>query len=173
MRMRRNKRYLKRRLRLREKQLGEALSYFINQFDPQCSLEDEHNFRPLLKLRWRLNDFIYFRLKLHPLWMKKQWFLDLLDIDKIEVRNSSVAIVGDVVWWAQGNDAHGEWWPQDHEAHRSGPYKIKLRGDLSGGRWVLEPVKAELRMPRVATGSAKYRVEFGYGSTYMVIEGGR
>jgi hypothetical protein len=173
MRRRRNKRYLKKRLRLRERQLGNAVSRFVDKFEPQRSLDDEYNFQLLLKLRWLINDFIYLRLKLHPLWMRKEWFLDLLDVDDVTVRNSSVVLVGNAVWWAQGKDAAGEWWPADHEPHKTGPYKIKLRGDLSGGRWVLEPVKAELKMPRRAKRSAVYRVEFGQGSTYMVIRGGR
>jgi hypothetical protein len=173
MRRRRNRRYLKKRLRLREKQLGNAVSLFVDKFEPRQSLEDEPNFRLLLKLRWLVNDFIYLRLKLHPLWMKKQWFLDLLDVDNVTVRNGSVILAGDAVWWAQGRDADGEWWPADHEPRKSGPYKIKLRGDLSGGRWVLEPVRAELKLPANEKRVAGYRVEFGQDSTYMVIEGGR
>jgi hypothetical protein len=107
------------------------------------------------------------------MWMKKHWFLDLLDVDRVEVKNGGIVLHGDAAWWALGTNAIGEWWPADHEARKCGPYKIKLRGDLSGGRWVLEPVRAELRMPRLAKRRAQYRVMFGQGSTYMVIEGGR
>jgi hypothetical protein len=173
MKRRRNRRYLKKRLRFRENQLGRALSHFTHKFDSHRSLEDEHNFRPLLKLRWLINDFIYLRLKLHPLWMKKQWFLELLDVDSVEVRDGKVVLHGDAAWWAQGADATGEWWPSDHEAHQSSAYRVKLGGDLAGGRWVLEPVKAELEMPRRSNQKAKYRIEFGQGSTYMAIKGGR
>jgi len=173
MRRRRNKRYLKKRLRLREGQLGNTVSLFVDKFDPRQPLEGEHNYRLLLKLRWLVSDFIYLRLKLHPTWMRKQWFLDLFDVDNVTVRDGAVVLVGDAVWWAQGKDADGAWWPSDHQPRQSGPYKIKLRGDLSGGRWVLEPVRAELKLPVDVQRTAGYRVEFGQGSTYMVIKGGR
>lgn len=67
------------------------------------------------------------------MWMKKQWFLDLLDVDGVGLRNGRILLYGDVAWWAEGADAIGEWWMPDHEAYKSGPYKIKPSGDLSGG----------------------------------------
>lgn len=173
MRRRRDKRYLKRRLRLREKQLGDVVSTFVKKFDPRQPLEDGPNYRLLLDLRWLVSDFIYLRLKLHPLWMRKRWFLDLFDVDDVSIRDGVVVLVGDAVWWAQGKDADGEWWPADHEPRKSAPYKIKIRGDMSGGVWVLEPVRAELKVPVNAKRVAGYRVEFGRGVTHMVIRGGR
>ena len=54
-----------------------------------------------------------------------------------------------MVWWAEGSEAAGEWWPTDHEPHRTAVYKVKRRGDLGGGRWVVEPVRVRMSVARV------------------------
>lgn len=170
MKRRTNNRQLKKRLRLREKALGKYLSLFLDGFNPEQSLEaGSDNFRLLLSLRWLVYDYIYFRLKLDPRWAKKLWFLDLFDVDRIKIANEDVELTGDIVWWAEGKDALGEWWPADHEPYRTAPYKKKMRGDLSGGYWVLEPVIAKLRQPTSPKRNARYEIEFGRGSTYMKI----
>lgn len=170
MRRKRSKRYLKKYLRRREAALGRHLPLFLGGFNSEKPLDDEGNFRLLLKLRWLVYDFIYVRLKLHPQWMKKRWFLELLDIDSVKLGNSGVEFNGDMVWWAEGKDAVGEWWPADHEPHRIGVYKAKIRGDLDGGRWVIEPVIAKLRMPKLPKRNAVYEIDFGEASTYLKVK---
>ncbi|MDQ3819669.1 MAG: hypothetical protein M3362_18610, partial [Acidobacteriota bacterium] len=115
---------------------------FLDSFDTEKPLDDERNFHLLLKLRWLIYEFIYVRLKLNPKWMKKKWFLELPDVDFVRIENGGVELSGDIVWWAEGKDAVGEWWPADHAPHRTGVYKVKIRGDLDGGYWVTEPVIA-------------------------------
>ena len=61
---------------------------FLTGFDPEkpsdeASFDEKSNFRLLLRLRWCVHDFIYLRLKLNPKWQKKQWFLELFDLDEI------------------------------------------------------------------------------------------
>ena len=169
MRRKRSKRYLKKYLRRREKALEKYLSLFLDGFDAGKPLDDESNFRLLLKLRWLIYDFIYVRLKLNPKWMRKKWFLELFDVDSVKIQNGGVKFSGDIVWWAEGKDAVGEWWPSDHEPHRTGVYKVKIRGDLDGGYWVVEPVTATLRKPKIPKHNTGYEIDFGKGSTYMKI----
>lgn len=130
---RKTKRHLKKYLRQREKELNKHLSRFLNDFDLTRSFDDEENFKPLLKIRWQIYELIYIRLKLHPRWIGKQWFLDLLDVDNLKIENNSVWFTGDIVWWAEGKDAVGEWYPADHEPQKTRPYKEKIRGNLDGG----------------------------------------
>jgi hypothetical protein len=168
----------KRLLRFREKQLRGYLNSFLTSFDlekpsDEASFDETSNFRLLLKLRWCVYDFIYLRLKLNPKWQKKQWFLELFDVDEINIGEDDVVLRGDIVWWAEGKDAVGEWWPADHEPHWVKPYKVKIRGELSGGYWILEPVIARLRIPKVTKRNAEYEIEFGKGSTYMKISSKR
>ena len=169
MQERRSDRYTRKRLRYRERHLRKHLDLFLTGFDPEQPLDDKSNFRLLLKLRWLVTDFIYLRLKLNPKWQMKRWFLELFDVDEIRILNGNLEIIGDIVWWAEGKDAVGEWWPADHEPHSVGPYKVKIRGELNGGYWILEPVIARLRMPRVARRDADYEIEFGRGSTHLKI----
>jgi hypothetical protein len=169
MRRKRSKRYLRKYLRRREKVLGKHLSLFLDGFDAERPLDDESNFHLLLKLRWLIYDFIYVRLKLNPRWMRKKWFLELFDVDSVRVKNGGVEFSGDIVWWAEGKDAEGEWWPADHEPHRTGVYKVKIRGDMDGGDWVVEPVTAKLRKSKLPKRNAGYEIDFGKGSTYMKI----
>ena len=140
---------------------------FLDGFNSEKPLDDDGNFGLLLKLRWLIYDFIYVRLKLHPGWVKKRWFLELLDVDSVKIGNGGVEIAGDIVWWAEGKDAVGEWWPADHEPHRIGVYKVKIRGGLDGGRWVVEPVMAKLRKPKIPKRNAGYEIDFGKDSTYL------
>ena len=102
MRRKRNRRYLKKYLRRREKELGKYLSLFLDGFDAGRPLDDESNRRALLKLRWLIHDFIYVRLKLNPRWMRKRWFLELFDVDSTRLNSAGVELSGDVVWWAEG-----------------------------------------------------------------------
>ena len=166
---RRSKRWLKKYLRSRERQLATHLGLFLNGFNPGQSLDDELNFRLLLKLRWLVYDFIWVRLKLHPAWRERRWFLDLFDVDQVQVRGDGVELAGDIVWWPEGKDALGEWWPRDHQPYPTRPYKAKIRGDLMGGHWVLEPVRATLKMPRTSKRRGEYEIEFGVGSTYLKV----
>lgn len=170
MRRKRSKRYLRKYLRRREKALGKYLSLFLDSFDAGKPLDDESNFRLLLKLRWLIYDFIYVRLKLNPQWMRKKWFLELFDVDSVKIRDGSVEFSGDIVWWSEGEDAVGKWWPPDHEPHRTGVYKVKIRGDLDGGYWMVEPVDAKLRKSNIPKRNAEYEIYFGTGSTYMKIK---
>jgi hypothetical protein len=172
MRSKQSKRYLKKRLRRREKALGKYLSLFLVGFDAEKPLDDESNFPLLLKLRWLIYDFIYFRLKLNRKWMKKKWFLELFDVDSVRIKNGVVEFIGDMVWWTEGKDAVGEWWPSDHEPHPIGVYKVKIRGDLGGGYWIVEPVTAKLRTSKIQKRNAGYEIDFGKGSTYMKIKNG-
>jgi hypothetical protein len=165
---RRSNKYTRKRLRHREKQLREHLDRLLSGFNPDNPHDDRSNFRLLLRVRWLVYDFIYLRLKLNPRWQKRQWFLELFDVDEVRITNSSLELIGDIVWWAEGKDAIERWWPADHEPHRVGPYKLKIRGDLSGGCWVLEPLIARLRTPKLAKRNADYEIEFGKGSTYMM-----
>jgi hypothetical protein len=169
MRRRRNKRYVKKSLCRREKQLDEHLARFLDGFDSKQAPDEESNYRLLLNLRWMVNDFIYLRLKLNRAW-KKNRFLDLFDVAEVKATSDSVELKGDIVWWAEGVGANLEWVPADHEPHPTGVYKVKIRGDMKGGRWVVEPVTARLRRAKVRKRNAVYSVEFGRGSTYMKIE---
>jgi len=170
MRKRNNNKYTRKLLRYREKQLQDYLDRFLNRFDPQQPEDDKSNFQLLLNLRWLVYDFIYLRLKLNPNWQKKQWFLDLFDVEQIRIENGNVELIGDMVWWAEGKDAENEWWQADHEPHWVGRYKKKMRGDLSGGYWVIERVSANLKKAEVEGRRAGYEIEFGRGSTYMNIK---
>jgi len=156
-------------LRSREQALDKYLRLFLDCFNSEQPLKAEGNFRLLLELTWLINSFIFVRLKLNPKWMKKQWFLDLLDVDDIKIKRDEVEIVGDIVWWAEGKDAVGKWWLPDHEPHWTGTYKVKIRGDLAGGYWVVEPVIANLQKAKFLKKNAAYEIEFGKGSTYMKV----
>ena len=89
-------------------QLGTQLDMFLNGFDLEQSLEEERNFHLLLKLRWLVNDYISLRIRMHPKWRTKKWLLDLWDVDQVNIKDGSVELRGDAVWWALGNDATGE-----------------------------------------------------------------
>jgi hypothetical protein len=164
-----SKRHLKSYLRSREKELKTVLTHFLNGFNPSLPLDDENNFQLLLRLRWLIYDYLYVRLKLHPAWRKKQWFLELFDVDQVAIETDSATLTGDIVWWAEGKDAIGEWWPTDHEPHPTGVHKIKLRGDLSGGHWVLEPMIARIKIAKVPKRDAEYYIEFGKGNTFLKV----
>jgi hypothetical protein len=172
---RRNKRELKKHLRQREAALDRLLRHFLANFDPTRSLDGGHqdpgeNFWLLLRLRWLIFTFIHVRLELTPWWGNRKRFLEQLDVDEVRVGDGRVELVGEMVWWAQGREAEGEWWPADHEPHRTGFYKVKLRGDLDGGGWVVEPVRVSLRVAKVPWRNAAYDIEFGVGSTYLKIK---
>jgi hypothetical protein len=172
MRLRKSNKSARKRLRYREGQLQKYLDALLKGHDPdkpfdERSFDEKSNYRLLLKLRWLVTDFIYLRLKLHPEWQTKEWFLELFDVDEIRIGANRVTLKGDIVWWAEGKDAVGQWWPAGHEPHWVGQYKIKIRGDLNGGYWLLEPLVASLRMPTRARHNADYEIEFGQGSTYM------
>src|SRR4028119_1636075 len=143
MRRRRNKRYLKKRLRRREKQLGAHLGRFLDGFDSKQPLEEESNFHLLLHLRWLVNDFLYLRLKLHRGW-REGWFLDLFDVVEVKTNGEGVELTGDIVWWVEGKGAETVWIPADHEPRQIGVHKIKIRGDMRGGRGGREPGSARL-----------------------------
>lgn len=164
---------MKKYLRRKERELGEHLSLFLEGFDAGKPPGEEPNRRALLKLRWLVYAFIYVRLKLNPAWARKKWFLELFDVDSASVNGRRVELSGDMVWWAEGKDAEGEWWPADHEPRWTGVYKVKIRGDLDGGYWVIEPVSARLTEPATPNRDAAYEIEFGTGSTYMKIRSRR
>jgi hypothetical protein len=170
---RKNKRSLKKYLRLREKMLEKNLSSFLENFNlkqPFDSPEDNlENFRLLLKLRWLIYDFINLRLKVSPKWKWKEYFLELMDVEEINIENDEVSLLGDVVWWAEGKDAVGKWWNDDREPHKTGVYKVKVRGDMNGGYWLLEPVTVKLRKSKTAKQNASYEIDFGKASTYLKI----
>jgi hypothetical protein len=172
--MRRSKRRWKKHLRSREQKLNQALQQFIEGFDlafdvndpnPTSSPEKERNFRLLLRLRHLTFSFLWIRLKLHPAWRNKQWFLELPDFEDIEINQDRVLLTGDIIWWAEGKDAIGQWWPADHDPQRMGFYKMKLRGDA--GKWVIEPMRVMLKLAATPKRVATYDLEFGYGSTYL------
>lgn len=170
MRRRRSKRHLKKYLRSREDTLNDLLHSFLDNFATQQPLDSETNSRLLLRLRWLLYEFIYVRMKLNAKWMKRHWFLELLDVDQVVINSGEIKIVGDIVWWAEGKDAVGEWWFPDNKPHPTGVYKVKIRGDLSGGYWVLEPVIAKISRPKPSKHNAVYEIEFGKGQSYMKIK---
>ncbi|HEX8285631.1 MAG TPA: hypothetical protein VF588_19910 [Pyrinomonadaceae bacterium] len=172
-----SKRDLKKHLRRREAALDVWLRRFLAGYDPARPLdngegEGGENFRLLLRLRWLIFTFIYVRLELSPWWGGRRRFLEHFDVDEVRVEGQSVELVGDMVWWAEGPEAAGEWWPPDHEPRRTGVYKVKIRGDLGGGRWVVEPVRVRMSAARVPWRNASYEIEFGRGSTYLKIRGG-
>lgn len=167
MRGKLSKRALKKYLRRRERMLDKHLRRFLKGFNSTKPLKEEKNHALLLKLRWLIQDFLYARLNLHTRWMRKNWFLDLLDVDEVKIRGAEVELACDIVWWMEGKDAAGSWWPSDHEPHRTAPYKVKIRGDLDGGYWILEPVRARLRTSKTPKHTAEYEIDFGTGSTYM------
>lgn len=177
MARKKGKRASKKSLRRRESQLNAALMSFINNYDPSITIsndddpvstpEKERQFRILLRLRWLINAFLFLRLKHHPAWRNKQWFLDLFDVDSVAIENDLVILKGDIVWWALGNDAIGNWWPSDHRAYRTGIYKVKIRGDMMQGYWVIEQLTATLQLSRMKKRVANYDLEFGFGNTYL------
>lgn len=148
------------------------LRRFLDGYDPALPLDNGEgdggeNFRLLLRLRWLIFDFIHVRLRLKPWWGNRRRFLEHFDVDEVKVERDGVELVGDMVWWARGAEAAGVWWPPDHEPHRAGIYKVKIRGDLAGGKWVVEPVRVRLRVSRSPRRNASYEIEFGRGSTYL------
>ena len=176
--MRKSKRDWKKRLRSRERELNQALQQFIEGFDlafdmndpnPISSPEKEKHFRLLLRLRHLTFSFLWIRLKVHPAWRNKRFFLELPDFENIEINQDSVTLAGDIIWWAEGKDAIGQWWPSDHDPQAMGFYKIKLRGDVTGdsGKWVIEPIRVKLKLATTLKRVATYDLEFGYGSTYL------
>jgi hypothetical protein len=176
MAKRRGKRRLKKYLRKREGQLNAALVSFLADYDfslalndenPTATPESEKQFRLLLRLRWLVYDYLWVRLKIDPRWRRKQWFLELFDVDEVRIENENVYLTGDIVWWAEGEYAQAQWWPEDHAAQPTGIHKLKIRGDLGGGKWVVEPMTAWLRLARTDKHNAGYRIEFGYGSTCL------
>jgi hypothetical protein len=178
MAKKRSKRQLKKYLRKREGQLNGALLAFLADYDfslalndenPMATSESEKQFRLLLRLRWLIYDYLWVRVKIDSRWRNKQWFLELFDPDGVRIENENVYLTGDIVWWAEGKDAQGQWWPEDHPAQPTGVYKLKIRGDLNGGRWVVEPMTVWLRLAKGAKHNALYQIEFGYGSTYLKI----
>jgi hypothetical protein len=171
----RSRRNLKKYLRRREAGLDRWLRRFIEGYDPAQPLdngegEKGENFRLLLRLRWLIFSFIYVRLRLTPWWGNRRRFLEHFDVDEVKIEGGCVELAGDMVWWAEGREASGEWWPADHEPHRTGVYKVKIRGDLDGGYWVLEPVKVRMRVAEAPWRNAAYEIEFGRGSTYLKIK---
>lgn len=171
--IRRSRRHLKKHLRRREAELARRLRRFLEGYDPSKPHDDERgeNFRLLLRLRWLVFTFIYVRLRLAPWWSNRRRFLEHFDVDEVKVEGGGVELSGDMVWWAEGRDAAGEWWPPDHEPHPTGVYKVKIRGDLGGGHWVLEPVRVRMRLPSAPWRGAPYEIEFGRGSTYLKLSG--
>ena len=149
--------------------MGAHLGRFLDGFDSKQPLEEESNFHLLLHLRWLVNDFLYLRLKLHRGW-REGWFLDLFDVVEVKTNGEGVELTGDIVWWVEGKGAETVWIPADHEPRPTGVHKIKIRGDMRGGRWVLEPVSARLTRAKVLKRDAGYVIEFGRGSTYMKIK---
>ncbi len=172
---RRSRRHLKKYLRRREAQLALWLRGFLEGYDPSRPHDDPggENFRLLLRLRWLVHAFVHTRLLLAPWWGKRRRFLEHLDVDEVRLSPRGVELKGEMVWWAEGREAEGEWWPPDHEPRPTGFYKVKLRGDLGGGRWVLEPVRVRMRLPSAPRRGAGYEIEFGRGSTHMKIRGPR
>jgi hypothetical protein len=172
-----SKRDLKKHLRRREAALDRWLRRFLAGYDPALPLDNGEgdggeNFRLLLRLRWLIFTFIHVRLELTPWWGGRRRFLEHFDVDEVKIEGESVELVGDMVWWAEGREAVGEWWPADHEPHRTAVYKVKIRGDLDGGFWVVEPVRVRMSVARAAWRHAAYEIEFGRGSTYLKIKGG-
>lgn len=171
----RSRRDLKKYLRRREAELDRWLRRFIDGYDPSLPLgrdggDPGGNFRLLLRLRWLIYAFVHVRLKLAPWWGNRRRFLEHLDVDEVKVEGGRVELIGEMVWWAEGREAAGEWWPADHEPHPTGVYKVKIRGDLGGGFWVLEPVRVRMRLAEAPWRRAAYEIEFGRGSTYLEIK---
>jgi hypothetical protein len=167
---RRSKRRLKKNLRLRERALSKDLDLFLNGFDAEQPLDSETNFRLLLKLRWLIYEFIYVRLKLNRKWMRKKWFLELFDVDHVQISDDEVKLTGDIVWWAEGKDAAGEWWFPDSQLHQTAVYKVKIRGDLDGGHWVLEPMTVNITQAKSLKHDATYEIDFGKGYSFLKIK---
>jgi hypothetical protein len=176
--MRRHKRRLGRRdlkkhLRRREAALDVWLRRFLAGYDPARPLDPdeggEENFRLLLRLRWLIFTFIHVRLELTPWWGNRGRFLEHFDVDEVRVGGGVVELFGDMVWWARGREAAGEWWPPDHEPRPTGVYKVKIRGELEGGYWVLEPVRVRMSVAGAPWRNASYEIEFGRGSTYLKV----
>ena len=174
----RSKRKLKKYLRSKETQLNGALHSFIENFapaidvsqlEPSSSPESERQFHLLLRLQWLCFHFLWVRLKLHPLWRGKRWFLELFDVEQVSITSNAVTLTGEIIWWAEGEDAVGEWWPPDHDPHSMGFHRIKLRGDPAegDGKWVIEPMRVTLKLATTPKRNATYDLEFGYGSTYL------
>jgi hypothetical protein len=172
------KRARKKYLRYKEKQLNSALLAFREGYnadipqeddDPLSTPEKEQQFKLLLRLRWLIYSFLYERLENHSSWRNKQRFLELFDVETIIITNDLLVLKGDIVWWAKRGEAADIWWPSDHQAHPTSIYKVKIRGDLEGGHWILEPLTVRLRLARSEKKAASYYIEFGYGSTYLKI----
>lgn len=167
---RRSRRYLKKYLRRREAQLDARLRALVEGFDPALPPDEEgKNFELLLRLRWLVYDFVHVRLRLTRWWGSRRRFLELPDFDDVKVAGGAVELKGDIVWWADGAEAVGRWWPPDHEPHPTGVYKMKLRGDMRGGHWVLEPFNARLSLSETPGRVAAYEIEFGKGNTFLKV----
>jgi hypothetical protein len=151
------RRIVKKRMRKLEGDLSLALKQYIAK--PEAEMENESD-KDLLQVRWRIYDLVYYHLKLDPDWSKKDWFLDLLDIDSLEINRGQVTLIvvaGKYDWWAAGRDAEAaEWWPTDRV-----PNVTKY-----GSRYMTEPFTARIRLKNGQRERLLYRFKFGAGSTY-------
>ncbi len=153
------RRMIKKRIQRVESRLSLALRHYITKPKQLTEYEDR---KEMLSIRWSISDLLYYHLKLDPDWSKRNWFLELLDIDSLEINQEPrtlISIEGKCDWWAEGKDAEAPvWWPADRV-----PNVTK-----SGARYMTEPFTARIRLQKDQENRLRYKFEFGAGSTYRL-----
>jgi hypothetical protein len=153
------RRITKKRMRKVESRLSLALRQYITK--PKQLTENE-NHKEILSIRWGIYDLLYYHLKLDPDWSKRNWFLELLDIESLEINQEPrtlISIAGKYDWWAEGKDAEAAvWWPDDRV-----PNVTK-----HGVRYMTEPFTARIWLQKDQENRLRYKFEFGADSTYRL-----
>jgi hypothetical protein len=153
------RRITKKWMRKVEARLNLALRQYITK--PKQLTEYEGN-KEMLSIRWRIYDLVYYHLKLDPDWSKRNWFLELLDIDSLEINREPralISIAGKYDWWAEERDAEADvWWPADRV-----PNVTKY-----GARYMTEAFTARIGLEKDQQKRLRYEFEFGAGSTYIL-----
>ncbi|MBI3651763.1 MAG: hypothetical protein HY231_12155 [Acidobacteria bacterium] len=150
------RRIIKKRMRIDELYLRDALINFLKSPLPVFENQLEDN---ILSIRWAIYGLTYYHLKFDPVWSKRDMFLELVDIDSIELISDPqriIQVIGQFTWMPQGKDAKADvWWAMD---------RIPEMGKY-GAVYMKEPFVATIQLLHHRRSPLKYSFAFGIGST--------
>jgi len=142
-----------------EARLNLALRRYLTK---PTRLTENEDHKEMLSIRCSIYDLVYSYLKLDPDWSKISWFLELLDIDSVEISRGPRALIiieGKYDWWAARRDAEAAvWWPDERV-----PNVTKY-----GARYMTEPFTARMQLQKDRQKRLRYEFEFGAGNTYRL-----